>query len=469
MRTSLCSIYVFVLVVCAASAQNSPDLRTAVPICADAPINGLANGIGDIEDFNLDIIRQSGCLKKGSDISENIEHNTSWYVFRAGADGQIGFDLEALSPTAQWDFALYGPDVTPADIRNGNAQPIRCNYEANNTNFTGIGVNPTNGQQGESPLTANQNTYDTWLDVKAGEMYYLFINNYNTNSNGDPEPYLLTFTGSLVDADPNGALDCTLKEDEFLGPDIIACQADPSVTLNALRSPAGTAIKSVTWRVDYGDDGTIDRSPTGRGPFNGELEVSMNAFTSGRYYVEVQTISGDLFNDDILIDVHGTPELGEVKILADMVDSNDIEIVPLKEGEYEYSLNGGPFQESPIFLNVPPGNNAVTISDLGGCGTSDYFPFFIVGYPKFFTPNTDGIHDEWNVYGLSELETATVYIFDRYGKLLKQLDKSTTGWDGTFNGRPMPSSDYWFRIEYSRQEGGTIVAHTQRSHFTLKR
>ncbi|MEL6919010.1 MAG: T9SS type B sorting domain-containing protein [Bacteroidota bacterium] len=23
------------------------------------------------------------------------------------------------------------------------------------------------------------------------------------------------------------------------------------------------------------------------------------------------------------------------------------------------------------------------------------------------------------------------------------------GWDGTFNGRPMPSSDYWFRIGFT--------------------
>ena len=229
MRTSFCSICVLLLIAFGATAQNSPDLRTAIPVCADKPIDGMANGSGDIDDFDPDVIKETGCLEKGSNISANIEHNTSWYVFRAGTDGQIGFDLEALSPTAEWDFALYGPDIDPADISNGNAQPIRCNYEVNNTDFTGIGVNPGNGQQGEPPLTANQNTYDTWLDVKAGEMYYLFINNYNTNFDGDPEPYLLTFTGSSVDADQNSALDCTLR-DQFLGLEVRVCQADASVT-----------------------------------------------------------------------------------------------------------------------------------------------------------------------------------------------------------------------------------------------
>ena len=284
----------------------------------------------------------------------------------------------------------------------------------------------------------------------------------------DIGPYLPTFTGSSVESDRDSALDRSLS-DEFLGSDIVACQADPSVTLSALDSPAGLDIQSVVWTVDYGDDGTIDGPLSGKGPFNGELEVHMTAFTSGRYYVEVQTTSGTFFRDNVLITVYGTPELGEVKVLADMADSNDVEIVPLKEGKYEYAINGGLFQESPIFLNVPPGENTVAISNLNGCGTSGHFQFFVVGYPRFFTPNADGIHDEWNVSGLSQLETATIYIFDRYGKLMTQLDKTSTGWDGTVNGIPMPSSDYWFRMEYSRQEEGLIVAHTLRSHFTLKR
>jgi hypothetical protein len=122
-----------------------------------------ADGGGDIDDFDRDVIRQTGCLEKGSVSSANIENNTSWYVFRAGTDGQIGFTIEALPSsgttiTAEWDFALYGPDTDCTAISNGTAQPIRCNYEVNNTSFTGIGINPENDQVGEPPLTANQNT-----------------------------------------------------------------------------------------------------------------------------------------------------------------------------------------------------------------------------------------------------------------------------------------------------------------------
>ncbi|MEB8344782.1 T9SS type B sorting domain-containing protein [Flavobacteriaceae bacterium KMM 6898] len=446
-------------------AQNSPDCRSAIPVCADAPILSETDGSGDVDDFDPDFIRQSGCLEKGSVASANIENNTSWYVFRAGTDGQIGFDIEALSSTAEWDFALYGPDVDCGAISSGNAQPIRCNYEVNNTDFTGIGVNPANGQEGAPFLTGSQNTYDEWLDVTAGEIYYLLINNFNTNFDGDPEPFSLTFTGSSVDADQNSALDCTLR-DEFLGLDIYACEDDPDIVLSALNSPAGPDIVNVTWSVDYEDDGTID-AVLASGPAATELTVTSP--NSGRYYVEIQTSLATIITDDILITYYGMPVLDEVIILADLSDSNNIEIVVDGDGSYEYAINGGEFQDSPIFLDVPPGENTVIINDKNGCGTTDPIPFLVVGYPKFFTPNADGINDFWNVKGIETLVDPVIFIFDRYGKLLKQMELNTLGWDGTYIGNPMPSSDYWFKMEYSRDEQGIVVAKTLRTHFSLVR
>ena len=61
--------------------------------------------------------------------------------------------------------------------------------------------------------------------------------------------------------------------------------------------------------------------------------------------------------------------------------------------------------------------------------------------------------------------TAKIYIFDRYGKLLNQLSPLTEGWDGSYNGNPMPSSDYWFRVEYTEND----TKKEFRGHFTLKR
>ena len=94
----------------------------------------------------------------------------------------------------------------------------------------------------------------------------------------------------------------------------------------------------------------------------------------------------------------------------------------------------------------------------------------VMDYPLFFTPNNDGLNDTWQVAGLSNQLDAKIYIFDRYGKLLKQLSPSSNGWDGTFNGQPLPSSDYWFSLEYREPNDLTDTSRKEfRAHFTLKR
>jgi gliding motility-associated-like protein len=479
MRALLSAICLLLFTI-VASAQNSPDCRTAIPVCADAPILGTTDGGGDIDDFDPEVITQTGCLEKGSNSSANIENNTAWYVFRAGTDGQIGFDIEALPGptgvvTAEWDFALYGPfDETSGQtfctiIGDGSAQPIRCNYETNDTNFTGMGVNPVDGRVGAPFVKQSQNTYDEWLDVTAGEIYYLYINNYNTNFDDDPESFELTFTGSSVDADQDNALDCTLR-DQFLGLDIVACEGDPDIVLSALNSPAGPNIADITWELDADDDGTYETVlATGAG----QTEWTVSSPNSGRYRVTIESTFGNTIQDDILITFYGIPELDEVRVLDDLVNSDqtdpyNIEIVPVGDGDYEYAINGGEFQDEPIFMDVPPGLNTVIINDKNGCGTSEPFEFLVVGYPKFFTPNGDSFYDTWNVFGIEELNNPVVYIFDRYGKLLKELDPSL-GWDGTYNGRDLPSSDYWFRLDYDRDNSGVIVARSVRRHFSLVR
>ncbi|NKI33088.1 T9SS type B sorting domain-containing protein [Croceivirga thetidis] len=487
MRTLLFMSCACLLLYAKSSAQSSGDCRTAVPVCADGPIQSSVDDLGDIEDFDPDVIRQSGCLERGQLGPGGIEHNTAWYVFRAGTDGQIGFDLEALPVNpgdlvfSDLDFALYGPfDQLSGEnfcttIGDGTIQPIRCNYEYNTSNFTGLGVNPVTGQQGGINVPGSQNTYDEFIDVLAGEIYYLFINNYNDNPNGDPEPFTLTFTGSSVNANQDTALDCTLR-DEFLGLDIIACEGDPDIVLSALNTPLGADIANVIWTVDYDDDGTIDDTLTGEGPFGAQLTVTSP--NSGRYFVEVIPSSGfnNPVSDDILITFYGIPvvEPDDIIVIDDFLNSDQTDPYNIRfeldgDGDYEYAINGGEFQDDPTFLDVPPGINTVIVNDKNGCGTTEPIEFLVVGYPKFFTPNGDGIHDFWQILGIEELTEPSVFIFDRYGKLLKQLNQNSTGWDGTFNGRDLPSSDYWFKLDYERDEQTVLVARTVRRHFTLKR
>jgi gliding motility-associated-like protein len=91
--------------------------------------------------------------------------------------------------------------------------------------------------------------------------------------------------------------------------------------------------------------------------------------------------------------------------------------------------------------------------------------------PEFLTPNNDGFNDVWNVRNVFTIDPkAQVYIFDRYGKLLKALSQSEPFWDGTFHGKQMPSNDYWYLVQLINEDSsGLPMSQQLKGHFTLKR
>ncbi|MBQ0768980.1 MAG: T9SS type B sorting domain-containing protein [Bizionia sp.] len=134
-------------------------------------------------------------------------------------------------------------------------------------------------------------------------------------------------------------------------------------------------------------------------------------------------------------------------------------------GDYEFTLDtpNGMYQDSNYFSNITPGIHTVFVRDKNDCGTVE-ISFSIIDFPPYFTPNGDGVNDFWQVYGVSAtVEPNTViHIFDRFGKFITEIKPSSRGWDGTYNGKPMPTSDYWFFVTL---DDGRIF----KNHFTLKR
>ena len=122
----------------------------------------------------------------------------------------------------------------------------------------------------------------------------------------------------------------------------------------------------------------------------------------------------------------------------------------------------GVWQDSNFFTNVPGGIHQVVVNDKKGCGLVSK-EITVLSIPKFFTPNNDSYNDVWIVKGMESYPNSDLKIFDRYGKLIKELTPGSTGWDGSFNGQELPSSDYWFvlKLDPTSQE--------KRGHFSLKR
>ncbi|PZQ91039.1 MAG: hypothetical protein DI548_02500 [Flavobacterium johnsoniae] len=134
-------------------------------------------------------------------------------------------------------------------------------------------------------------------------------------------------------------------------------------------------------------------------------------------------------------------------------------------GQYEFQLNGGAPQTSNQFTNIYEGEYEITVRDTQGCGLIT-LTVYALNYPYYFTPNADGYNDTWNIDGLANQPEAQIFIFDRYGKLIKQIFPSSAGWDGTYNGHPLPATDYWFKLLYKSRDGANKEF---KAHFALKR
>ena len=192
---------------------------------------------------------------------------------------------------------------------------------------------------------------------------------------------------------------------------------------------------------------------------NGMTTSSISITEAGEYSVTVlrdyPEISCEVTKTFVVYESE-EPNSVEIVVVGESITSNDIQIIASGIGDYEYSLDGITYQDSNIFYDLTQGDYTVYIRDRNGCGV--YIEeLFLLRYPKFFTPNNDTENDYWQLYNANKELLNKLYIFDRYGKLLIELDPRSVGWDGTYNGLQMPSSDYWFMLE--RQNGKTYTGH----------
>ncbi len=184
----------------------------------------------------------------------------------------------------------------------------------------------------------------------------------------------------------------------------------------------------------------------------------------GIYTVRVTNTDGCYSDRTVTVLSSNIASINDIEIV-DATQNNLITILVSGEGNYEYALDNinGPYQDSNRFDNVIAGFHTVYVRDKNNCGISEKL-ISVIGFPKFFTPNNDSYNDFWQVKGVNtQFQPDTIiYIFDRNGKLIKELDPLSKGWDGTLKGYNLPSSDYWFHV--TLQDGRLF-----QGHFALKR
>ncbi len=218
------------------------------------------------------------------------------------------------------------------------------------------------------------------------------------------------------------------------------CTDSPSSTVMIDSGIPGTSVSDFTYFWSTGET-TPEIVVSAVGTYT--LEISNSIGCSQFRTVEVVE-SGRAFIEDVIVN--------------DIQQQNEVRIEVSGPGDYLYAFESGPPQESNVFKNVPIGIHNFRIIDKNGCGEI-VEEVSVVGFPKFFTPNGDQANERWQLQGISaKFQPSTpVYIYDRYGKLVKELDPVSSGWDGIYQGLPLPSTDYWFTV--TLQDGRLIKGH----------
>jgi large repetitive protein len=196
----------------------------------------------------------------------------------------------------------------------------------------------------------------------------------------------------------------------------------------------------------------------------GSKAQSITVDSPGNYWLVVEEKHGTLIcstKKDFVVSLSNIASITAIESEDWTNNENIISIYVSGLGRYEYSINGLDFQDSNQFSGLEMGLQTVYVRDKNGCGSSTG-EIYLLMYPKFFTPNGDGFNDTWKIK-FSSLEPNLKYqIYDRYGKLLKEVLNDGLGWDGTYNGIELPANDYWFLI--TRPNGKQ-----HKGHFALKR
>ncbi|MFD1292558.1 T9SS type B sorting domain-containing protein [Lutibacter holmesii] len=204
------------------------------------------------------------------------------------------------------------------------------------------------------------------------------------------------------------------------------------------------------------------------GTFLGDTP-EINVSEEGNYFVTATAINNAICTQTKSIQVTAQPYTILPDFNEDNIQINDnstnntitVSTLNLPVSNYQYALDDGDFQTNNVFENVASGKHVVKIRDLENC-LEAAVEISVISIPNFFTPNNDGYNDTWHVTGIEFQPTSNVYIFDRFGKLIVILDPLGPGWNGVYKGNPLPSTDYWYRVEL---EDGRVL----KGHFSLVR
>ncbi|MEO9510608.1 MAG: T9SS type B sorting domain-containing protein [Flavobacteriaceae bacterium] len=299
----------------------------------------------------------------------------------------------------------------------------------------------------------------------------------------DPDSFIVSYHNSQTDADA-GTNPLSKEYLKSTGQETIYVRttsltnsgcydASESFVFNAIETPQPTFSEEViicqdTSGVIIGE--TIANPGYAYLWSTGESTPNITVNQAGDYTVAITNSFGGITcisDRTVRVSTSILPAISDIEIEG-FQSSNRVIVFTDLAGEFEYRLDDGVYQTSGVFEDVFPGMHTVYMRDVFGCGEVSE-NIVVVGFSASFSPNGDVLNETWHIDGLSVLNSPVITIYDRYGKLIKEMTEFSAGWDGSFNGKPLPSTDYWFKLSYIDTNGNRTYAKYLKNHFSLRR
>lgn len=78
---------------------------------------------------------------------------------------------------------------------------------------------------------------------------------------------------------------------------------------------------------------------------------------------------------------------------------------------------------------------------------NDGYPDDEIRVAEFFSPNGDGINDQWRVINLDQYPNSVIRVYTRSGRLIFQKRGYQNDWNGTHNNQLLPEASYYYMID----------------------
>ncbi len=198
-------------------------------------------------------------------------------------------------------------------------------------------------------------------------------------------------------------------------------------------------------------------------PADMQLTADYRNMAPGDHFITIAHANGCMTTYDFTIEAY------EPLVLT--LENNNInQITAIAEGgveDYTFYFNDVDNGSDNTFYINRTDTYTVTVVDQNGCeATAEIFMEFIdVEFPNFFTPDGDGLNDIWIPDNIEGFPDVLIKVYDRYGRVVEVMARNVQGWDGNYDGKPLPTGDYWYVVQLKGEQDDREFV----GHFTLYR